>query len=109
MSWTRLSVDWKTLHARGQAVPILRALRAMNEGVATPEQQRDAMAAIQYVFLGRDDLCLDPDPRLSTALEGRRSAALQIERAIKQPMWKLVGDPDPDAPKDPVKKKGDTP
>ena len=78
----------------GVTVQETRALKALEAGEATPEQQRRALQAIVKGFARTHDQSFVPDePATHTAfLEGRRFVGNQILRHLKRPMKELHPD-----------------
>lgn len=93
-----LSVDWPALAAQRKARPVLEALTAWRNGEATADQQRLAWDAVQHVFCAVNGLSWHGDAeggqRLTDALEGRRSVALQLRRATENSLQHLTEGPD---------------
>lgn len=87
-----LSVNWTRLEREGKARAVLDALKAWRAGTANEAQQKLAWQAVQQIFCGVDALSWrDESHRLTDALEGRRSVALQLQRATNLSYGELTG------------------
>lgn len=66
---------------------IVHALRALNTGAASPEQQKAALQFIVEELACTYDLSYRPDsPHNTSFAEGKRSVGLQLVALLKQPM-----------------------
>lgn len=70
---------------RGQVL----AIKAVNAGEATPEQQKAALAVIVSLVSNVHDLSWRPDQNLTSFNEGRRFVGLQILKFISQSVEEL--------------------
>jgi len=82
------------LRVDGVTIRETRALKALEAGEATPDQQRLALQAIIKGFARTHDQSFVPDePASHTAfLEGRRFVGNQVLRHLKRPVSELHPD-----------------
>lgn len=96
---TPASPPWVVKVGKGPAEKTaVRAIKALAEGAASPEQQRIALNYIQFRLAAAGEQTWVPDAlggeRASSFMAGRREVGLALEKIVALPMEVMFGPED---------------